>query len=290
MVAPPPVLQGIDLSFSVGQRTIFEGINVEAHKNELISIVGPSGVGKSTLLRVLGMFVRPTRGRVLLHGEEVTRPTPKISLIHQSIATFPWMTALENVKLSLIGRGLSKEEMDEIAERMLEVVGLRGFENLYPKEMSGGMRQRVAIARALAADPYVLLMDEPFVHLDELTAERLRREIYSMLFNEQTTLESVVLVSHNLNEVVELADRVYVMRGSPARIVGEIMIELERPRNQYDPMFSQYVNEIYSMLSIGERDVPWPHNSPGGARHVRARAGDDRPIHTHGMAPGVRVA
>jgi len=250
--SPPPVLQGQDLSFSVGQRVIFDGINIETYKNELVSIIGPSGVGKSTLLRVLGMFVRPTRGRVLLHGEEVTRPTPRIALVHQSIATFPWMTALDNVKLALQGRGLSKEEMEERARMALEVVGLSGFERFYPKEMSGGMRQRVAIARALAGDPYVLLMDEPFVHLDELTAERLRREIYDIFFSEGSTLESVVLVSHNLNEVVELSDRVYAMRGSPARIVGELTIELERPRNQYNPIFSEYVSELYSMLSIGE--------------------------------------
>jgi len=182
-------------------------------------------------------------------GEEVLKPTYKIALIHQSIATFPWMTALENVKLGLISRKLSKEEINYKAMRALEVVGLRGAENLYPKEMSGGMRQRVAIARALAADPLVLLMDEPFVHLDELTAEGLRHEIYDILFNPDTTLKTVILVSHNLNEVIELSDRVLVMNGSPAKIVDDIIIDMPRPRSAKDEKFDEYLDKIYSSLT-----------------------------------------
>ncbi|MDT7860737.1 MAG: ABC transporter ATP-binding protein [Saccharolobus sp.] len=217
--------------------------------NELVAIVGPTGVGKSTLLRVLGGFVKPLRGEVRLLGKKINGPTPKIALIHQSIATFPWLTALDNVKLGLKYRKLSKEEEDKIARHMLEIVGLQGFENFYPKQMSGGMRQRVSIARALAADPLVLLMDEPFSHLDELTAEGLRQEIYSMLFNGKTTLRSVVLVSHNLNEVVELADRVYVLNGRPATVVGEVEIKLERPRSPKDERFQEYLDVLYALLT-----------------------------------------
>jgi ABC-type nitrate/sulfonate/bicarbonate transport system, ATPase component len=246
------VLEAQDLAFSYGDFPVFEHVNLEVNENGFVVVVGPSGAGKSTLLRVLGGFLRPTRGKVLLMGEEVTRPSPKIMMVHQAIVTFPWMTVLENVMMGAEARGLPKEAARQVALQMIEVVGLRGFEDFYPKQLSGGMRQRVAIARALAADPVVLLMDEPFAHLDELTAERLRREIYDILFSEGSTLESVVLVSHNLNEVVELSDRVYAMRGSPARIVGELTIELERPRNQYNPIFSEYVSELYSMLSIGE--------------------------------------
>jgi len=217
--------------------------------NELVAIVGPTGVGKSTLLRVLGGFVKPLRGEVRLLGKKINGPTPKIALIHQSIATFPWLTALDNVKLGLKYRKMSKEEEDKIARHMLEIVGLQGFENFYLKQMSGGMRQRVSIARALAADPLVLLMDEPFSHLDELTAEGLRQEIYSMLFNGKTTLRSVVLVSHNLNEVVELADRVYVLNGRPATVVGEVEIKLERPRSPKDERFQEYLDVLYALLT-----------------------------------------
>jgi len=170
-------------------------------------------------------------------------------LIHQSIATFPWLTALDNVKLGLQYKKSSKEEEDKIAKKMLEIVGLQGFEDFYPKQMSGGMRQRVAIARALAADPLVLLMDEPFSHLDELTAEGLRQEVYGMLFNDQTSLRSAVLVSHNLTEVIELADRVYVLNNRPANVVGEVKIGLERPRNPKSEKFQELLDDLYRLLT-----------------------------------------
>ncbi len=221
----------------------------------MVAIIGPSGIGKSTLLRILGGFVKPDHGEVRLLGKKIIQPTPKISLIHQSIVTFPWFTALENVKLGLKYKKLPKDKEDEIARKMLELVGLSGFEDFYPKQLSGGMRQRVAIARALAADPVVLLMDEPFAHLDELTAEGLRREIYSILFNQETSLRSAVLVSHNLNEVVELADRVYVLNGRPASVVGEVKIELDRPRRAKDERFQAYLDQLYSLLTPVEKSV-----------------------------------
>lgn len=223
-------------------------MNLYTQDDELVCIVGPSGVGKSTLLRILGGFIRPEKGVVRLLGEPVTRPTPRIAMIHQSIVTFPWLTALENVKLGLRYRRLSRDEEDRIARRMLELVGLQDYADFYPKQMSGGMRQRIAIARALAAEPLVLLMDEPFSHLDEWTAGELRREIYNILFGKETTLRSVVMVSHNLVEVVELADRVYVLNGLPATVVGEVRIDLERPRDPMSEKFREYVGILYKMI------------------------------------------
>ena len=142
----------------------------------------------------------------------------------------------------------SRDEEDRVAKRMLELVGLQDYADFYPKQMSGGMRQRIAIARALAAEPLVLLMDEPFSHLDEWTAGELRREIYTILFGKETTLRSVVMVSHNLVEVVELADRVYVLNGLPATIVGEVRIDLERPRDVMSDKFREYVGILYKMI------------------------------------------
>ncbi|MEM0097215.1 MAG: ABC transporter ATP-binding protein [Conexivisphaerales archaeon] len=244
------ILSAVDISYKFPSgKQVFTDINISTGENEFVSIVGPSGIGKSTILRTLGYLIPPTSGKVFLMGEEVKKPSSRISLIHQSIATFPWMTAIDNVKLALIGKGLSQNEMNDIARNTLETVGLKGAEGLYPKEMSGGMRQRVAIARALAGSPVVLLMDEPFVHLDELTAEGLRQEIYDILFNPLTTLKSVVLVSHNLDEVLELSDRVFVMNGSPAKIVDELIIEMPRPRSSRDSRFSTYLDKIYASLT-----------------------------------------
>ncbi len=170
-------------------------------------------------------------------------------MVHQSIVTFPWMTAEENVMLSLKTKNINKDEMKKMADSALEMVGLTGFENLYPKEMSGGMRQRVAVARSLAAEPKILLMDEPFAHLDELTAEGLRQDIYSILFNPDSPLESVIMVSHNLTEVVELSDTVFVLNNSPATVVGKIDIDMKRPRSSRDPEFDHYLDMLYGLLT-----------------------------------------
>jgi NitT/TauT family transport system ATP-binding protein len=247
-----PVLEGRDLAYSYPGATkpVFADINLFTKVDEFIAIVGPTGTGKSTLLRVLAQLLPQAAGRVFLDGVEVTRPSPKISLVHQSIATFPWMTALDNVKLVLAGTGMDEQEAIALCKKMLSVVGLQGFEGYYPKEMSGGMRQRVAIARALAASPEVLLLDEPFVHLDELTANEIRKEVYNLVFNPATTLKSAVLVSHNLHEVVQLADRVYIMNCSPAIIVDTVKIDLPRPRTERDPGFLDCVDELYKGLNL----------------------------------------
>jgi NitT/TauT family transport system ATP-binding protein len=245
------ILECVDLSFSFngGSKFVFKDVNLRTYRDELVAIVGPTGTGKSTLLRNLAYLLPPTSGKVLLKGKEVLRPSSNIALIHQSIATFPWMTALENVKLSLKGAAITANEADKRARKMLKLVGLSNVADNYPKEMSGGMRQKIAIARALAGLPSVLLLDEPFVHLDEITAIGLREEIYKIIFNPRIPIDSAILVSHNLHEVVQLADYVYVMNGSPATIVDVVKINLPHPRSERTPAFYRYVDRLLKGLN-----------------------------------------
>lgn len=247
------VLEAQNLSFRLpdGGKLIFDRINLTANRDKFVAIVGPTGSGKSTLLHTLAHLNVPTSGRILLHGAEILRPSPEVALIHQSIATFPWMTALDNVKFVLVGGSdrLDDNEATEKAHKMLEMVGLKGAERQYPKEMSGGMRQRVAIARALAGSPKVLLLDEPFVHLDEITGNEIRREVYDLVSDDRTTLESAVMVSHNLRGVVQAADRVYVLGRSPATVTQVFDIDLPRPRSERNPRFLDYVDQLAGCLS-----------------------------------------
>ncbi len=225
-------------------------ISLTASKNELLAVTGPSGCGKSTLLRIISGLIKPTTGSVKVLDSEVKGPRDDISIVFQNFVLLPWRTALENVLFGLSSRkDLNEAQKKAKAESALEVSGLAGFESVYPGELSGGMKQRVGVARALATDPRVMLLDEPFSSLDDLTAERLRKEMHALLINPQTSVQSVILVSHNVEEIIELADKVVVLSARPGHVVGELKVDLPRPRNKKSEEFFQWVDKVYSLLS-----------------------------------------
>jgi NitT/TauT family transport system ATP-binding protein len=225
-------------------------VTMEAKKDQLVAVTGPSGCGKSTLLRIIAGLIKPTSGTVSVLGSEVRGPRDDVSMVFQNFVLLPWRTALENVLFGLSSKkGLSDQEKMSKAREALENAGLSGFENVYPGELSGGMKQRVGVARALATEPRVMLLDEPFSSLDDLTAERLRKEIYTILINPQTSVQTVILVSHNVEEIIELADKVVVLSARPGHVVGEVAVELPRPRNKKSEEFFQWVDRVYSLLS-----------------------------------------
>ncbi len=225
-------------------------VSLSAKKDELVAVTGPSGCGKSTLLRIIAGLVRPSSGKVMILDTEVTGPRADVSMVFQNFVLLPWRTALENVLFGLSSRSeFTEEQKMEKAKGALDVAGLSGFEDVYPGELSGGMKQRVGVARALATEPRVMLLDEPFSSLDDLTAERLRKETYTLLINPQSPVQSVILVSHNVEEIIELADRVVVLSGRPAHVVGEVDVTMPRPRNKKSEEFFHWVDKVYTLLS-----------------------------------------
>lgn len=225
-------------------------ISLEAGKDELVAITGPSGCGKSTLLRIIAGLVKPSSGKVKVLESEVKGPREDVAMVFQNFVLLPWRTALENVVFGLSSRkDLTDEQRKERAMQALDVAGLTGFENVYPGELSGGMKQRVGVARALATEPKVMLMDEPFSSLDDLTAERLRKETHSLLISPATSIQSVILVSHNVEEIIELADKVVILSGRPAHVAGVLTVDLPRPRNKKSDEFFKWVDTVYSYLS-----------------------------------------
>ena len=229
---------------------VFDGLSLSVRYAEFLGIAGPSGCGKSTLIRIMAGLLKPEKGTVLFRGKPLERPTPRIAVMFQSPALFPWYTVLENVMLALIHeKELSEEEKMERAKVFLDMVGLIGFESAYPAELSGGMKSRVALARALVSQPDLLLMDEPFSNLDPLTAISLRREIETLWQNQSLPPSSVVIVSHDIEELVELCDRIIVLTRRPVKIAGVVKVNLERPRSRRSEEFYRYVDEIYTFLS-----------------------------------------
>lgn len=233
---------------------VLNNVSFSVGNDEFVCLVGPSGCGKSTLLRIIAGLEKADSGRILFHGQPITRPTPKIAMVFQLFGLLPWKTALENVEVPLEVLGLEKQSRVHIAQEYLQMVELEGFENTYPHDLSGGMKQRVGIARALALKPEVLLMDEPFSSLDELTAKTLRELVLNIWRDPILPTNTFIMVSHNVEEAVFMADRVLVMSSRPGKVIGEAKVDIPRPRSQYlrEKEYFRYVDDVVELLEKGK--------------------------------------
>ncbi|HTW54968.1 MAG TPA: ABC transporter ATP-binding protein [Thermoplasmata archaeon] len=234
-----------------GTITIMQEISFEVKDADFLAIVGPSGCGKSTLLRLIQGLDRPTSGAISFRGAPVTSVCAQMAMVFQSFALYPWLTVAQNVAFGLEALEWPKEKIDAQVERYVSVTGLDGFQEAYPRELSGGMRQRVGLARALAVEPAVLLMDEPFSALDALTAESLREEILQLWSDPALPPEAVVLVTHNIEEAIQLADRVVVMSRRPSHILEQVVVDLPRPRDRKSDAFYALTDRVYSLITEG---------------------------------------
>jgi NitT/TauT family transport system ATP-binding protein len=227
---------------------VLENINFTVEDNDFICIVGPSGCGKSTLLRIIIGLEKPASGEVLFKGKVIAPDNPKVAMVFQNFALFPWLTVKENIELVLESKVLHEKEREGMACKYIKAVGLDGFERVYPRELSGGMKQRVGFARALAVEPVLLCMDEPFSSLDALTAQNLKDELLMLWADKNMPPDAVIMVTHNVEEAVYMANRIIVLSPRPGKIVADLRVELERPRNRKDPEFYRWVDKVYSLI------------------------------------------
>ncbi len=244
-------LENVYMEYGSGARrfTAVEDVNLELKPGEFVALLGPSGCGKSTLLRIITGLQNASRGTVYYRGEPLLGVNPYASIVFQSFALFPWLTVLENVNLALKVKGVEEPERTKIATDLLDRVGLDGFESAYPRELSGGMRQKVGFARAMAVEPELLCLDEPFSALDVLSAESLRGELLELWIEGKIPTKAILMVSHNIEEAVLLADRVVIMDKEPGRIIADHAIELPHPRQRKSPEFQAIVDQVYSLLA-----------------------------------------
>src|SRR5438132_5935837 len=230
-------------------RLVLERVDFALRDGEIVAILGKSGSGKSTFLRCLAGLIAPSEGRVEYRGAPVTDPVQGVAMVFQGFALFPWLTVLGNVELGLEAQGVSAAERRRRAVEAIDLIGLDGFESAYPKELSGGMRQRVGFARALVVNPDLLLLDEPFSQLDVLTAETLRNDLLELWMERRIPTKGILMVSHNIEEAVDMADRILIFSSDPGRISAEVPINLPHPRSPEDPVFRQIVDQVYTLLT-----------------------------------------
>lgn len=243
--------RGVSQEFSLPNgrpRLVLDNISLSIHRDEIVALLGPSGCGKSTILRILAGLMRPTRGQVLYHSRPLDGLNPGGAIVFQSFALYPWLTVADNVRVVLEASGLRRDEIEADATRVLGMVGLAGFEDAYPRELSGGMKQRVGMARALSIDPEILFMDEPFSHVDTLTAESLRAEVIDIWSSVDRNPSAVVLVSHDIKEVVYMADRIVILGANPGCVRTIVQNSLPRPRDYRDPLVLTLVDQLHEII------------------------------------------
>ncbi|MDX2345967.1 MAG: nitrate/sulfonate/bicarbonate ABC transporter ATP-binding protein [Legionella sp.] len=230
---------------------VLDDISFSLKKGEIVALLGKSGSGKSTLLRIMAGLVSPTKGRVCYRGDWIKGPVSGIAMVFQSFALMPWLTVLENVELGLEAAGISREIRRKRAIEAIDIIGLDGFESAYPRELSGGMCQRVGFARALVVNPDVLLMDEPFSALDVLTAENLRSDLLALWRDKKTNTNSILLVTHNIEEAVTLADRIIILGSDPGFVRADLQLDHLTSRDLDRPECRAVVDRIYMLMTTG---------------------------------------
>lgn len=261
-------LKGVSKAFRSADgapRTILDGVDFTLADGEIVAMLGKSGSGKSTLLRMIAGLVAPDAGQAAYRGRPIAGPLPGVAMVFQSFALFPWLTVQQNVELGLEAQGVKPAERRERAGAMLDLIGLSGFGGALPRELSGGMRQRVGIARALVTHPDVLLMDEAFSALDVLTGETLRGDILDLWDGKRIPTRGILVVSHNIEEAVMMADRIVIMGSDPGRVRHEIRIDLPRPRDADSAAVRALVDEVYGLMTMRPAHAP-----ASGAAHQAA--------------------
>lgn len=224
-------------------------VNLKIQEGEFVALLGPSGCGKSTILRIVAGLMTPSEGRVLYDGQPLRGVNPQATIVFQSFALFPWLTVLENVEVALRARGVPDNLAKPRALDVLDKVGLDGFETAYPRELSGGMRQKVGFARAIAVSPELLCLDEPFSALDVLSAEALRGQLVDLWTSGGLPTKAILMVTHNIEEAVYVADRIVIMDKEPGRIVADLKVDLRRPRFRKGTAFLETVDRVYATMA-----------------------------------------
>jgi NitT/TauT family transport system ATP-binding protein len=231
------------------RKPVLENVSMSLKTGEIVALLGRSGCGKSTLLRIISGLIHPTEGTIAISGEAVTGPAADVAMVFQSFALFPWLDVLDNVEIGPRATGVPLDETRKRALKAIDTIGLDGFESAYPKELSGGMRQRVGFARALVMQPKILLMDEPFSALDVLTAETLRTDLLDLWQEGRMPIKAILMVTHNIEEAVLMADRILVLSSNPGRIASEFAVTLPHPRDRLDADFRALVESIYALMT-----------------------------------------